>query len=220
MICSTIPNFNLIDNQCAVCHYGQVKKKKQMFLDFISVEKRVCRSFFISGNWKFSLQIISLLQGQLGVLQLNIYTWNITYWLNTNLFFFVYDVMHHTIYLKRNGAFKGHIKNGLLFNVFVFILHLWCYVCRSTIWLWGKMNTASYILVSWAFILVKALVLQKSKLVVNGPASLICSFKTCMYFSVLWNPSGDGSQVVTVCEQHLELWDLDRTASTAEVCLY
>lgn len=36
--------------------------------------------------------------------------------------------------------------------------------------------------------------------------------------SVLWNPSGDGSQVVSVCEQHLELWDLDRSASTAEVC--
>ena len=35
--------------------------------------------------------------------------------------------------------------------------------------------------------------------------------------SVLWNPSGDGSQVVTVCEQHLDLWDLDRSASTAEV---
>ena len=54
------------------------------------------------------------------------------------------------------------------------------------------------------------------------PASLICSFKTCTVciFSVLWNPSGDGSQVVTVCEQHLELWDLDRTASTAEVCLH
>lgn len=38
--------------------------------------------------------------------------------------------------------------------------------------------------------------------------------------SVLWNPSDDGSQVVSVCEQHLELWDLDRSASTAEVCLY
>ena len=36
--------------------------------------------------------------------------------------------MHHTIYLKRKGAFKGHIKNGLSFNVFVFFLHLWCYV--------------------------------------------------------------------------------------------
>lgn len=38
--------------------------------------------------------------------------------------------------------------------------------------------------------------------------------------SVLWNPSGDGSQVVSVSEQHLELWDLDRSASTAEVSLY
>ena len=37
--------------------------------------------------------------------------------------------------------------------------------------------------------------------------------------SVLWNPSGDGSQVVSVFEQHLELWDLDRSASTAEVCV-
>ena len=37
---------------------------------------------------------------------------------------------------------------------------------------------------------------------------------------MLWNPSGDGSQVVSVCEQHLELWDLDRSASTAEVSLY
>ena len=27
MICSTIPNFNLLVNQNAVCHYGQVKKK-------------------------------------------------------------------------------------------------------------------------------------------------------------------------------------------------
>ena len=38
-----------------------------------------------------------------------------------------------------------------------------------------------------------------------------------LFDSVLWNPSSDGSQVVSVCEQHLELWDLDRTASTAEV---
>lgn len=40
-----------------------------------------------------------------------------------------------------------------------------------------------------------------------------------MFFvSVLWNPSGNGNQVVTVYEQHLELWDLDRSSSTAEVC--
>ena len=29
MICSTIPNFNLLDNQNAVCYYGQVKKNKK-----------------------------------------------------------------------------------------------------------------------------------------------------------------------------------------------
>lgn len=113
-------------------------------------------------------------------------------------FFFLNDLMPHTIYLKRKGAFKGHIKNGLFFNVFVFFLHLWCYACRSTIHLWGKINTAHYILVSWAFTLVKALVLQKRKLVVNGPASLICSFKTCMYFQCVvepiwgWQSSCDG----------------------------
>ncbi|RMX41659.1 hypothetical protein pdam_00008865 [Pocillopora damicornis] len=47
---------------------------------------------------------------------------------------------------------------------------------------------------------------------------LICNFdnKHENMRSVLWNPSGDGSQVVTVCEQHLDLWDLDRSASTAE----
>ena len=39
-----------------------------------------------------------------------------------------------------------------------------------------------------------------------------------IFDSVLWNPSGDGSQVVSVCEQHLELWDLDKSTSTAEVC--
>ena len=52
MICSTIPNFNLLDNQNAVCYYGQVKKKtkKRMSLVSISIEKRVCRSFFITGN--------------------------------------------------------------------------------------------------------------------------------------------------------------------------
>ena len=45
-------------------------------------------------------------------------------------------------------------------------------------------------------------------------------YRTLFIFfaSVLWNPSGNGNQVVTVCEQHLELWDLDRSASTAEVC--
>lgn len=32
--------------------------------------------------------------------------------------------MHHTIYLKRKGAFKGHIKNGLFFNVFIFFVPL------------------------------------------------------------------------------------------------
>ena len=56
MICSTIPNFNLLDNQSAVCHYGQVKKQKnkknQMFLDFISIEKRVCRSFLYKWQLK------------------------------------------------------------------------------------------------------------------------------------------------------------------------
>ena len=41
-----------------------------------------------------------------------------------------------------------------------------------------------------------------------------------IFFSVLWNPSGNGSQVITVCEQHLELWDLDRSTSTAEVCCH
>ena len=50
MICATVPNFNLLVNQNAVCHYGQVKKKNQMFLVSISIEKKVCRSFFISGN--------------------------------------------------------------------------------------------------------------------------------------------------------------------------
>ena len=52
MICSTIPNFNLLDNQNAVCYYGQKKKKnkKRMFLVSISIEKRVSRSFFITGN--------------------------------------------------------------------------------------------------------------------------------------------------------------------------
>ena len=36
--------------------------------------------------------------------------------------------------------------------------------------------------------------------------------------SILWNPSGNGNQIVTVCEQHLNLWDVDRNSSTAEVC--
>ncbi|XP_015749955.1 PREDICTED: protein TSSC1-like [Acropora digitifera] len=34
--------------------------------------------------------------------------------------------------------------------------------------------------------------------------------------SILWNPSGNGNQIVTVCEQHLNLWDVDRNSSTAE----
>ena len=31
MICSTIPNFNLLVNQNAVCHYGEVKKNVSRF---------------------------------------------------------------------------------------------------------------------------------------------------------------------------------------------
>ena len=135
------------------------------------------------------------------------------------MFFWIRDVMHHMIYLKRKGAFKGHIKNGLFFNGFVFFLHLLVLRLWSTIQLWGKINTSHYILVSWAFTLVKTLVLQKRKLVVNDQPPHAHLRPVCI-FSVLWNPSGDGSQVVTVCEQHLELWDLDRTASTAEVCLH
>ena len=39
--------------------------------------------------------------------------------------------MPHTIYLKRKGAFKGHIKNSLFFNVFVFFLHLWVMLAEA-----------------------------------------------------------------------------------------
>ena len=134
------------------------RQKKKKF-------SRVCRSFFISGNWKFSLQIITLLKGWLGVLQLNIDTWNIRYWLNTNLFFFIYMMWCIIRYISKGREhLKVSQKKIYFFNGFVFFLHLWCYVCRSTIQLWGKMNTAHYMLVSWAFTLVKALVLQKRKL--------------------------------------------------------
>ena len=34
---------------------------------------------------------------------------------------------------------------------------------------------------------------------------------------MLWNPSGDGSQVITVSEQHLDLWDVDTSRATSEV---
>ena len=79
--------------------------------------------------------------------------------------------MIHTPNYVYYSVFKGHIKKGLFFYVFVFFLHLWCYVCRSAIQHWGKINTAHY-LVSWTFTLVKALVLQKRKLVVNGPSQM------------------------------------------------
>ena len=36
-------------------------------------------------------------------------------------------------------------------------------------------------------------------------------------FSVLWNPSGDGTQLITLSDQHLKIWQLDVDAQVVKV---
>lgn len=38
-----------------------------------------------------------------------------------------------------------------------------------------------------------------------------------IHSSVLWNPSGNGSQVISVSEQHLNLWDINTSTAILEV---
>jgi hypothetical protein len=38
-----------------------------------------------------------------------------------------------------------------------------------------------------------------------------------VFFSVLWNPSGDGTQLITLSDQHLKIWKLSADAQAVEV---
>ena len=48
---------------------------------------------------------------------------------------------------------------------------------------------------------------------------MVESITKFFFTSVLWNPSGDGKQLVTLSEQHLKIWQLNDTAQAVQVVL-